>query len=195
MARTEKIIPYLDLPLQHVSPHVLKRMGRGGRGFDALELIRHIRKMMPGGAIRSTLMVGFPGETEEDFAMLQNFVQKARIDHLGVFTFYPEEGTVASRMSGRVSKKIKEKRFRQIMEIQAGISKELNQARIGTVQEVLVEGLSSETDLLLQGRMTTQAPDIDGVVYINKGQAHAGKIVRVFITQAGEYDLVGEIVE
>jgi ribosomal protein S12 methylthiotransferase len=195
MAGTEKIIPYLDLPLQHVSPQVLKRMGRGRRRFDALELIRQIREIMPGGIIRSTLMVGFPGETEEDFTLLLDFVQKARIDHLGVFTFYPEEGTVANSLRGRISKKMAEKRYRQIMRLQAGISLELNQARIGTMQEVLVEGLSAETDLLLQGRMRTQAPDIDGAVYINKGQAKAGEILPVLITEAGEYDLVGEVLE
>jgi ribosomal protein S12 methylthiotransferase len=195
MASTEKILPYLDVPLQHVSPRICKKMGRNRHNFEALKFIHRVRSLMPDGAIRSTLMVGFPGETEEDFRMLLDFVREARIDHLGAFPFYPEAGIPANRISGRVSKKVKEERYRRIMALQAEISKELNQARVGTVQEVLIEGFSSETDLLLQGRMRTQAPDIDGVVYINKGQARAGEIVRVLITQAAEYDLVGEIVD
>jgi ribosomal protein S12 methylthiotransferase len=194
MASTEKILPYLDVPLQHVSPRICRKMGRKRADFEALKFIRRVRDLMPEGAIRSTLMVGFPGETLEDFNMLLDFVRTARIDHLGVFPFYPEEGTPANRMGGRVSKKEKEARVRRIMALQAEISRELNQAKVGTVQEILVEGLSSETDFLLQGRMRTQAPDIDGVVYINKGRARAGEIVRVLITQAAEYDLVGEIV-
>jgi ribosomal protein S12 methylthiotransferase len=195
MASGEKIVPYLDLPLQHVSPHIRKKMGRYHKGFRPLDLIDRIRSAMPGGAVRSTLMVGFPGESEDDFLMLLDFVEQARIDHLGVFTFYAEEGTAASRMRGRVEEEVKRERYERIMTLQAQISKELNQARVGTVQEALVDGPSRETDLLLEGRARFQAPDIDGVVYITKGQANVGKIVPVRITQASEYDLVGEIVD
>ena len=191
----ETIVHYFDLPFQHVSPSVLKRMGRGARNFDPLQVIGHIRDKLPDAAIRSTLMVGFPGESEDDFRMLLDFVREARIDHLGVFTYCDEEGTPAARMKDQVLEDVKNERHEQIMTEQAEISRSINRARVGRTLDVLVEGESEETDLLLQGRAAFQAPDIDGLVYISDGRADVGDIVPVEIVQAGDYDLVGQIVD
>ena len=193
MRSVENLLPYFDLPFQHVSPAIVKKMGRNFNNFDPLELVRKIRDFLPDAAVRSTLMVGFPGETDTDFQMLIDFVRQARLDHLGVFIYSPEEGTAASRLHHRVPKKEKESRYRAVMELQAAISRSINESRVGSVARVLVEGPSRETDLLLQGRASFQAPDIDGLVYINSGRAIVGRIFPVRITQAGDYDLVGEV--
>ena len=193
MRSVENLLPYFDLPFQHVSPTMVKKMGRKFNNFKPLELVRKIRDFLPDAAVRSTLMVGFPGETDTDFQMLMDFVREARLDHLGVFIYSPEEGTAASRLHHRVPQKQKKSRYRDVMELQAAISRSINESRVGSVAWVLVEGPSRETDLLLQGRASFQAPDIDGLVYINSGRAVVGQIFPVRITQAGDYDLVGEI--
>ncbi|MBU2547738.1 MAG: 30S ribosomal protein S12 methylthiotransferase RimO [Proteobacteria bacterium] len=194
MAGQEKVAPYLDLPLQHASPAVLKRMGRSGR-IDPIGLVERLRRAVPGLTLRTTMMVGFPGETEEDFARLLDFVQAARFEHLGVFKFSPEEGTAAARSKTQVPQRIKEVRRRKLMALQRRISRGAQQQLVGRILPVLIEGLSEETDLLLAGRTAGQAPDIDGLVYITKGTAAPGRIEPVRITQAHDYDLVGEIVE
>ncbi len=189
------IVPYFDLPFQHVSPRVLKRMGRKTQRMEPLALVRSIREAIPGAALRSTLMVGFPGETQEDFDMLIDFVRAARIDNLGVFSYCREEGTAAARMKGQVDEQLREARREEVMNLQSEIAAEKNEARVGSTAEVIVEGYSEETDLLLQGRASFQAPDIDGVTYISSGRAEIGEIVQVTIVQAGVYDLVGEMAE
>lgn len=194
MADLPRVLPYLDLPLQHASPKILKAMGRGG-GRNLFDLIDRLRSTIDGLTLRSTIMLGFPGETEADFEILMDFVEKVRFDHLGLFKFSPEDGTRAVELPDQVPQFIKEKRRRKLAALQRRIAREKNKALIGTVQPVLVDGKSSETDLLLAGRTKGQAPDIDGLVYISSGTASAGQIRNVSITHAHDYDLVGELVE
>lgn len=194
MAGVPKVLPYLDLPLQHASPEVLRRMHRDG-DVDLLALANRLRRAVPGLTLRTTMMVGFPGETEADFEILADFTARARFDRLGVFKFSPEEGSPAARYPDQVPQRVKENRRRKIMAVQRRISRSINQALVGRIVPVLVEGYSAETDLLLAGRTQGQAPDIDGVVYITRGEAAPGEIRRVRITEAHDYDLVGELIE
>ncbi len=194
MASEPKVLPYLDLPLQHASPDVLRRMRRDG-DLDLLGLVNRWRAAVPGMTLRTTMIVGFPGETDRDFDILLDFVQAARFDRLGVFKFSPEEGTVAASAKDQVPQRIKENRRRKLMAAQRRISRERNQALAGRTLPVLVEGFSEETDLLLTGRTMGQAPEIDGQVYITSGTASPGEIRQVLITEAHDYDLVGELTD
>ena len=194
MASQPKVAPYLDLPLQHASPQVLQRMGRRGRR-DLLKLVRRIRNRVPGITLRTTFMVGFPGETDDDFQRLMDFTTEARFERMGVFKFSAEEGAKASAFPDQVPQRIKENRRRKLMALQRRISREANQAMIGRIVPVLVEGVSSETELLLTGRTGGMAPEIDGRVLINKGTAAAGEIRPVKITETHDYDLVGEVID
>jgi len=194
MAKEPKICAYLDLPLQHSSPGVLQRMGRG-HNPDLSGLLTRLRQDLPELSLRTTIMVGFPGETDADFEHLMEFVQESRFNHLGVFKFFPEAGSAAARFSDQVPQKIKEKRRRKLMALQRRISRELNRSLIGRTLPVLIEGPSEETDLLLTGRTQGQAPDADGLVFITKGKAKVGEIQPVKITQAHDYDLVGETLD
>ncbi|MBL7173203.1 MAG: 30S ribosomal protein S12 methylthiotransferase RimO [Desulfobacteraceae bacterium] len=189
----EAVCPYLDLPFQHVNPDILKSMGRNPNRETPWELIERIRRRRRRISIRTTLMVGFPGETEEMFDQLCDFVKMAQFDHLGVFAFSPEKGTPAARIRPAVERKTARERLDKIMTIQAGISKKINQQKIGHVLPVLIEGPSLETDLLLTGRTATMAPDVDTKVLINDGEGVIGEIMPVLITEAHAYDLVGEI--
>jgi ribosomal protein S12 methylthiotransferase len=194
MAREKRICPYLDIPLQHVSDRVLKAMNRPC-GLKALQrLIEKIRRLMPEAALRTTVMVGFPGEREEDFQELVQFVSETAFDHLGVFRYSPEEGTPAAGYADQVPEEIGRARLDFLMERQKEISLRKNQKRIGTIEPVLVTGLSPESDLLIQGRTRFQAPEVDGVVYITDGEPKTGRIVKVKITDAHAYDLVGVMV-
>ena len=194
MAGVPKVCPYLDLPLQHAAPFVLKRMRRDSL-VDLLRLIERLRRAIPDLALRTTMMVGFPGETEADFELLIDFISQARFERLGVFKFSPEDGTLAAKFTDQVPQRIKENRRRKLMARQRRISREINESLVGRTMPVLVEGPSSETDLLLAGRTRGQAPEIDGLVYINKGFANPGRIKEVLITQGHDYDLVGEILD
>lgn len=191
----EAICPYLDLPQQHVSEKILKAMGRYSHNETPRELIARIRSTQRRISLRTTLMVGFPGETDAMFNELCEFVKWARFDHLGVFIFSPEKGTPAARLKQTVTREIAEARQAEIMALQSDVSKEINQQRIGQIIPVLIEGHSPETDLLLTGRTAFMAPDVDGQVLINKGDGQIGKIMPVQITEAHTYDLIGEIVE
>ena len=188
------LLPYLDIPLQHVSPAVLRSMGRPAAKGALDGLLSRIRSILPQAAIRTTFIVGFPGETEDDIVLLEEFLRTYRLDHVGVFAYSPEEGSAAARLPNPCPEEVKEERVQRVMELQADISLARHQQRVGTIEPVLVEGLSSETDLLLEGRLRSQAPDIDGCVYINSGECMAGDIVDILITEAHAYDLVGEIV-
>ena len=190
----EAVCPYLDLPFQHVNQTLLKSMGREPGKETPGELIERIKAKKRRISIRTTLMVGFPGETEEIFAQLCDFVKMAEFDHLGVFTFSPEKGTAAARLRPTVDRDTAEKRLAEIMTLQAGISKKINQRKIGKSLPVLIEGSSPETDLLLTGRTATMAPDVDTKVLINEGEGAVGEIMPVKITEAHAYDLVGKIV-
>lgn len=198
VANNPKAVKYLDMPLQHASRNVLKLMKRGGHRESLEKLIRRVRESVPGIAIRTTFIVGFPGETEEDFEELIKFVQNCRFDNLGVFTYSDEEGTPAYDLPNKVDAKIAKQRRNRLMKEQAKISKKNNLAKIGNTYRVLFEGLSQESDLLFQGRLEGQAQEIDGYILINDMpedlEPRIGAIYDVRITEAHEYDLVGEIV-
>ena len=190
----EKICKYIDIPLQHISDPVLKRMGRRGGETEIRRLIGRLRSAVPDLAIRTSLIVGFPGETDDDFQRLVQFVEEARFDRLGVFCYSREEGTPAAEMEDQITERVKRQRYKKLMKVQARVSFKQNRRLIGTVEQVLAEGYSDETDLLLKGRSSRQAPDIDGLVYLTSGTANVGDIVAVRITDSSDYDLIGEIV-
>ena len=194
MAAEPRIVPYLDIPFQHVSDPVLQRMNRRYGRRDLEDLIARIHSYLPDCALRTTLLVGFPGETEQDVETLIDCLQRWQLDHVGVFQYQDEEGCAAHRLKNKIGDAEKEERFKRVMAAQAEISAGKVQKYVGRVEQVLVEGVSAETDLLLEGRTRFQAPEIDGCVYIADGQASAGAIVPVRITEAHTYDLVGEIV-
>jgi len=189
----EVLCPYLDLPIQHVNPDILRAMGRPSGSESIPRLIERIRGRSRKIALRTTVMIGFPGETEERFTELCDFTREAQFDRLGVFPFSPERGTRAARLKDGIPQEVVKSRIEEIMEIQAENSRGLNKELVGKTVPVIVEGLHPETDLLLSGRTSTMAPDVDGQVLINKGSAMVGEIVPVQITEAHTYDLVGTI--
>jgi ribosomal protein S12 methylthiotransferase len=192
-----RICRYLDLPFQHADPRLVKAMKRGLDGARALRRLDRIRAKLPGVAIRTSLIVGFPGEGREEFAALKRFVEAARFEHLGVFAFSPEEGTAAARLVETVSPEEKEDRRAEIMELQARQARRANAARVGQVIEVLVEGPDRGRPGFWTGRGRFQAPEVDGIVRFSLGPARAepaAAIVRVEIDSAGDYDLTGRLV-
>ncbi|MFA5584262.1 MAG: 30S ribosomal protein S12 methylthiotransferase RimO [Bacteriovoracaceae bacterium] len=195
MAKSKKITKYLDMPVQHFADGVLRRMNRRVTNEVIHQKIATLRSKIPGIVLRTSIIVGFPGETEEDFESLLEGIKLARFNHLGVFKYSDEEGTPALRLKDKVSQEVIDERFEALYEAQREIARELNQAYLGKVIDVLVEGAHEETDLLLQGRHAGQAPDIDGKVIINDGLAKAGEIVKVEITEVLDYDLVGRIID
>ncbi|MGA1981332.1 MAG: 30S ribosomal protein S12 methylthiotransferase RimO [Acidobacteriaceae bacterium] len=201
MARHETIAKYLDVPLQHASPSVLKRMKRGGTPEVFLRLIEKARAVVPGIVLRSTFIVGFPGETEEDFRQLCDFVAAAKIDWLGVFSYSDEEGAAAFELDAalKVPKRTIEARRRRLMRLQQKISAKAKAAWVGREVDVLVEGESEETELLWQGRTALHAPEIDGKVLINDFGPHEtlvpGTFYRAEITESHDYDVVARIIE
>jgi ribosomal protein S12 methylthiotransferase len=195
MASYESICNYLDLPLQHVSSHLLQAMGRTGSVGETHELLALIREYLPEATLRTTLMVGFPGETDGDFQELYDFVEQARFHRLGLFTYSPEKGTKSALLNDPVDESVKTQRVHALAALQEKISLDYNSRLVGTAQPVLLEGVSEESDLLLQGRLASQAPEVDGCVLINKGFGQVGAIVVARITDAHPYDLIGEIVE
>jgi ribosomal protein S12 methylthiotransferase len=195
MASYDCICKYLDIPLQHVSARLLKAMGRSGSSEEFHEIIGFIRSYLPEITLRTTLIVGFPGETEADYQELYEFVEKEAFQRLGIFTYSPEKGTKATRIKDVVEESVKQERLQALVSLQRKVSLDYHQKLVGTVQPTLVEGVSGETDLLLEGRLVSQAPDVDGCVFINKGFGQVGEIMDVRITEAHPYDLVGEIVE
>jgi len=195
LAETPNCAKYLDMPLQHADAKVLKEMARGGSRASFMKLLKKLRSICPDIAIRSNFIVGFPSETEEAFAELAAFVQEARFDHVGVFTYSPEEGTPAHALGDPIPKRTKNSRKRRIMELQQKIAREKNREKEGQVLEVIVEGLHEETELILKGRHAGQAPEVDGCVLIVGGEPVIGSIQRVRITKAHAYDLIGEVEE
>jgi ribosomal protein S12 methylthiotransferase len=185
------------MPLQHASVNVLKLMKRGGTRESLERLIKRVREHVPGIVVRTTFITGFPGETEEDFEQLLGFIKSVKFDRVGVFTYSDEEGTAAYALDNKVDPKIARQRQRRLMRAQAAISRRNNQKRIGETVRVLFEGESKETELLWQGRLETQAPEIDGCVLINDVPEgfvpKPGDLVNVMITEAHDYDLVGHI--
>ena len=197
LAEEPKAVKYLDMPLQHASQNVLKLMKRGGNRKSLERLIERVRQRIPGIAVRTTFISGFPGETEDDFDELMSFIKSVEFDRVGVFTYSDEEGTPAFDLGEKVPHRTAVRRRNALMKQQAKISRRKNRARVGEVVPVLFEGESKESELLWQGRLETQAPDIDGCVLINDVPdgmiPAAGDLVKVEITEAYEYDLVGRI--
>ncbi|MBE3587133.1 MAG: 30S ribosomal protein S12 methylthiotransferase RimO [Thermoanaerobacteraceae bacterium] len=192
LAAEEKVCRYIDLPLQHVSRPVLARMGRSGNGERFGQLIDGLRRAIPGLTLRTTFMVGFPGETDEDFRQLLDFVAAVRFERAGVFKFCPEEGTPAATMPRQVPEEVKEERYRRVMLLQQQISLEHNRSLVGRRVTVLVEG---QRDHLYFGRREADAPEVDGKVFFTAGDKiiAPGDFVQVRISRAGEYDLMGEL--
>jgi ribosomal protein S12 methylthiotransferase len=190
MAQNKKICPYLDLPIQHIDDQILKRMGRRSKTEEIRNLLRKMRAFLPQVSLRSSLIVGFPGEEESQFKALLDFVEEVQFDHLGAFKYSPEAGTPASRLPHPVPESVKEERLRALMELQKEISLKKYQAMVGERKVVLVEGPQREG--VLRGRLQTQAPEIDGSVLLS-GKARVGDWVEARITQALPYDLVAKI--
>jgi ribosomal protein S12 methylthiotransferase len=195
MATEKKIAKYLDMPLQHASDKLLMSMKRGRNSQFLTDLLAKLRARVPGLVMRTSMIVGLPGETEEDFELLKEFVKTQRFERLGVFQYSDEEDTAAFDMPNKVPQKTIERRWREVMAIQKRINREQNKKLVGQRIEVLVEGPSAETEHLLVGRHEGQAPEIDGQVYINDGLAYPGEFVTLEVTEAHDYDLVGRVVE
>lgn len=195
MKNEKKMVKYFDMPLQHINNEVLKKMNRKMTREEVETVLMNIRENIPDAVIRTQFIVGFPGETQEQFEELLKFIVDQKFDRVGCFKYSPEESTPAGKMTDQVDDEIKDQRYSAVMEVQQNISRDKHRAMIGKTLDVLVEGLSEETELLLQGRTSQQAPDIDGVILINDGQAQVGQMVKVLITDSMEYDLIGEIVE
>ncbi|HEX5043041.1 MAG TPA: 30S ribosomal protein S12 methylthiotransferase RimO [Candidatus Polarisedimenticolaceae bacterium] len=194
MAVLPRVVDYVDVPLQHAHPDVLSRMRRGGSVESHLRLLARFRAAMPEGALRTTLIVGFPGESEAEFEALLSFVREARFDHLGVFAYSHEEGTGAHALADDVPDEVKQARRARLLEAQQDIVAERLARQVGSTAEVLVEGAHADTEHLLVGRLSTQAPDVDGSVLLNDGPAlPPGSFARVELTDVAGYDLVGKI--
>lgn len=198
IARHNNICKYLDVPLQHASAPVLKAMKRGGGAEIFLKMLDKVRAAVPGIALRTSFIVGFPGETDADFEALCDFVAEARFDWLGVFSYSDEEGSKAFDLGAKVPKRVIEHRRRALMKLQQGISREARRAWVGRTLDVLVEGESEETPLLWEGRTEVHAPEIDGKVFVNDfGPLESltpGRFYRCEVTEAHEYDLVARVI-
>jgi ribosomal protein S12 methylthiotransferase len=193
MMAAGKILPYLDVPFQHGSPRVLKQMKRPAAAENTLERIHRWREICPELAIRSTFIVGFPGETDEDFEILLQFLEQARLDRVGCFTYSPVEGAAANALPGAVPDAVKEERWNRFMQIQAAISRNSLQKKVGSVQEVLVDELDGD---LAIGRSKADAPEIDGIVRIlDRADLAPGDLAKIVIESADDYDLSGRIAD
>lgn len=193
MAKETKICHYLDIPIQHSEDSVLKRMGRRTNRAELEELVRKLRKEIPDIVLRTTLITGFPGETEEDFENMVHFVDTMEFDRLGVFPYSPEEGTPAAGMEPQIPEEISEERRDEIMELQQAISEEKAAARVGSRMDVMIEGYLYEEDIYI-GRTYMDAPKVDGNVFVrSEEELISGDIVPVSITGSSEYDLMGDV--
>jgi ribosomal protein S12 methylthiotransferase len=198
IAEHDSLVKYIDMPLQHASVNVLKRMKRGASGDIFLKTLEKIRRVVPGVAIRTSMIVGFPGETDADFEELCQFVEAAQLDRLGVFSYSDEETSASYALDGKVDKKTIYNRRRHLMALQRKISKKMNRRHVGQELPVLIEGRSAESDLIWQARLATQAPDIDGVCYlgdVGEVEPRPGQIRMMRVTKAHDYDLVGDLID
>ena len=195
IAEEDKVVSYLDMPLQHASGPMLKAMRRGVTRDGQKRILDRVRSFVPDIAVRTTFIVGFPGETEADFAELVDFVEEQQFDRVGVFTYFQEDGTPAASLPNQVEDAVKEERQRVLMEVQASIVQRKHEALLGTQQTVLVDGPSGEHELVWEGRLPTQAPEVDGVVYLDHApdDLELGQLRQVEITRAAEHDLVGRV--
>lgn len=190
-----KICKYFDIPIQHISGNVLKGMLRANSGDKVKKILDKIRKEIPEAIIRTTLIVGFPGETEEDYQELKEFLEEFKFDYAGVFKYSREEDTIAYDLPNQVSEEIKEKRWAELTNLQSEIAERKNREKLGEVVEIIIDGVSSESEFMLEGRTKGQALDIDGKVLTTDGTAKLGEIVKVKLEQNFDYDFVGAIVE
>ncbi len=192
IASNDKVCKYFDIPIQHASQEILRKMGRRGNSSDICRLIDTIRREIPEAVIRTTLIVGFPGETAEDFEALVGFVEKYRFDRLGTFMYSKEEGTAAYNMADQIPSKVKRSRYNKIMKIQKRISAGLNEQRLGKTYKVLVEGIADD-GIFYYGRSYAEAPEIDGLIYFTSEEPlQLNQFTNVRILDTGEYDLTGE---
>lgn len=194
IAKHPHIAKYVDIPLQHISERMLKKMHRGSSSRYIYRLIENLKAKVPGITLRTTFIVGHPGETDEDFQELLAFVKASEFDRVGVFKFSPEEGTPSFAMTGQVPDEIKAARFDELMALQQGISLGRNRAFVGKTIRAIYTGESKESEFLGSARHEGQAPDIDGEILIRDGRAKLGEFCQVKIVDAFEYDLLGEIV-
>lgn len=190
-----KICKYFDVPIQHISDEILQKMARAKSGDYIRNILGRIRSAIPDAVIRTTVIVGFPGETEEQFEELKDFIEEFKFDYVGVFKYSREEDTVAYNLPNQVPEEIKEKRWAELTNLQADIAERKNEQFIGQEVEVMIDGISSESEYMLEGRTRGQALEIDGKVLTNDGTANPGDIVRVKIEQNFQYDFIGPIVE
>jgi ribosomal protein S12 methylthiotransferase len=190
---SDKILAYLDIPFQHISSRVLKSMGRPWRGDRIRKLVDKLRKEIPGLVLRTTFMIGFPTEGENEFRELAEFINTYDIERVGIFQYSPEEGTPAFEMGDPVPLELKQARANELESIFSLNLKKRNRKKVGRLMEALVEGISQESDLILQGRLWDQAPEIDGVLYVTEGQATAGEIHSIRITGTYKADFFGQI--
>ena len=194
IADEERICNYIDIPIQHIDDEILAAMKRRSKSDLISKTLQKARELIPGVALRTSIIVGFPGETRTKFNRLLSFVREIRFDHLGVFTYSREEGTKAASYPSRISEREKETRKQVIMEEQAVVSYTINQSLIGSTQEVLIEEKSEMSDFPYIGRCRRQAPDIDGITYVKGKNLTIGKIIPCTITGANDYDLFAEVV-
>lgn len=195
MKSEDKICKYFDVPIQHVSDNILRNMARAKNGEQVKSVLNRIRKAIPDATIRTTLIVGFPGETEENFQELKEYVREFEFDYAGVFKYSREEDTIAYNLPDQVPEEIKERRYAELVNLQSEIAERKNRRFLGQEIEVMIDGVSSESEYLLEGRTRGQALEIDGKVLTTDGTARPGEIVKVKVEQNFEYDFVGPIVE
>jgi ribosomal protein S12 methylthiotransferase len=195
LANHPVVLPYVDMPLQHAADAMLKRMRRGCGKDRQKRVVARMREKIPRLVFRTAFIVGHPGETDDEFDELLEFVRWARFERMGVFRYSDEETSHSTTLDGKVSTKIMATRHRKLMTVQRRIAREANRALVGSELDVLVEGKSDEHELVMQGRHAGQAPDIDGSVYLSNGVATPGEMRRVVITQASDYDLVGDLID
>jgi len=185
------ICRYIDLPLQHINDRILKMMGRKITKKGILSLLQKLRRQIPEIAIRTSFIVGFPGESEDEFKELYSFIKETKFERLGVFTYSPEEGTKAFNFSQQIPERVKEERFQQVMELQQEVAKEVNSKFLAKTLDVLIDEKSDNDKNIYLGRTPYDAPEVDGLVYVTTKKAKPGDIVKVKITDTYEYDLVG----
>lgn len=192
-AEDNKVLPYIDMPLQHASDAMLRRMKRGHGGDRMYRVVERLREGIPDLVFRTTFIVGHPGESDRDFAELCRFVEWAEFDHVGVFRYSHEDGTTSGEMSDLVDTEVAEQRHAALMSLQRPVSRRRLRTRIGSTLAVLVDGISDESEHLLQGRWWGQAPEVDGTVYLTNGTAQPGQIRRARVTDASDYDLIADL--
>lgn len=190
-----KICNYFDVPIQHISDNILQNMGRAKSGDYIRSILGRIRGRIPDATIRTTVIVGFPGETEENFEELKEFIKEFEFDYVGVFKYSREEDTVAYDLPNQIPEEIKEKRWSELLNIQGEIVERKNERFIGETVDVIIDGVSTESEYMLEGRMRSQALEIDGKVLTSDGTANVGDIVKVKLEQNFQYDFIGPIIE